>query len=158
MQEYNEAAVYIKGKELKVSTLFTQGEAEETLCGTIDGVKIKTRFDYRQDGVRISDVKTTSKIIENKGDAEQVCKDFGYDVSAALYVDMAKKYTGKDHEFLFVFFSKDSRSVKKITVFKASEQMLEKGRQKYKEAIKLLKAGRKTGNYFIKDLEEVDSI
>lgn len=144
-------------KEVAISSFFTGGEAEETLCGELDGYKIKTRFDYRKvkDGyASINDLKTTATALgpATLEDVEEICKYWGYDVSAALYCDLATKYTGIKHDFYFVFISKKDHVTR---IFKASEAMLERGRQTYKKAIAVLKECESTGIYFSNEIEEL---
>lgn len=143
---------------VKVSSFFEGGNAEETLCGELDGLRVKVRFDYRKEGdgfASINDIKTTSKRILGKRDAEDVCAAFGYHISAALYVDLVEKETGKKHDFYFCFLSKKDGQT---TLFKASEQMLERGRQDYKQAIQLIKKGRETGIWYEAKIQEIDAI
>lgn len=145
-------------KEVSLESFFNHGFPEQTLCGELDGVKIKVRFDYRkefEDFGSINDIKTTSALIRSKSDVEYVCASLEYDLSAALYVDLVEKETGKPHDFFFCFISKADGECK---MFKASEQMLEAGRQKYKKAIQLLKEARKTGVYYKNVIESIDSI
>lgn len=138
----------IEGNDVEVQTLVTNGHAEETLCVEMDGIKVKVRFDYRKilecGYASINDIKTTSSKIRTKRDFEKVCKAWGYDVSAALYCDAVEQYTGIKHDFNFIVISKDD---KKTTLWKASEQMLESGRKKYKIALAKLKKARETNRY-----------
>lgn len=145
-------------KEVPVASFFENGFAEQTLCGTLDGVKIKVRFDYRKEFETfgsINDIKTTSASLRSKEDAEMVCAKLEYDLSAALYVDLVEQHTGKPHDFFFCFISKADGDTR---MFKASEQMLETGRAKYKKAIEMLKEARKTGVYYKNKIETIDSI
>jgi hypothetical protein len=141
-----------------VPSFFSEGVAEESLCGIINDIKIKVRFDYRreyEDFGEIYDVKTTSDYISSKAQVERICANFGYHISAALYVDLVTAATGKPHDFYFCFLSKKDGACR---LFKASEQMLEKGREEYKKAISGLKQARKTGIYFENVIEELDAI
>lgn len=159
-RQYEEASVKLgcidTEKEVMISSFFTDGEAEETLCGEIDGYKVKTRFDYRkvEDGVfaSINDLKTTASPIGSREEVEEICSYWGYDVSAALYADLATQETGIKHDFYFIFMSKKTMECK---IFKASEAMLERGRATYKEAIKRLKEAEATGIYFKNEIEEL---
>ena len=45
-----------------------------------------------------------------------------------------------------------------VQLVKASEQMLEAGRLKYKQALKMLKGARETGHYFNKGIMEIDYV
>ena len=143
-KNYQDAVFYPDGK--KISTFFEHGLAEESMFADLDGLNVKIRTDYRKvdkDGkyASINDVKTTSKTINFKS-ITKVCEDLGYDVSAALYCDVAKKVTGIDHDFFFLFMGKKDY---KSEIFKASEEFLERGRKKYKRAIKGILKSRATG-------------
>jgi len=143
-KNYQDAVFYPDGK--KISTFFEHGLAEESMFADLDGLNVKIRTDYRKvdkDGkyASINDVKTTSKAINFKS-VTKVCEELGYDVSAALYCDVAKKVTGIDHDFFFLFMGKKDY---KSEIFKASEEFLERGRKKYKRAIKGILKSRETG-------------
>jgi hypothetical protein len=160
---FNDAEVYTKDskgndKLAKISSFFKKGKAEECLCGELDGVKVKVKFDYRREFETfgsINDIKTTSFPINNKKEIESVSARWGYEVSAALYVDLVTKYTQKPHDFYFCYINTKDSVVKLV---KASKQMLEAGRKKYKEALRLLKKGRETGDYFEKGILEIDYV
>ena len=158
---YQESTVVIgehgNEKEVPISNFFSGGKAEETLCGEINGYKVKVRFDYRQEfedyGI-ISDLKTTAGSIAKKAEVEEVCEYWNYPLSAALYVDLVTQVTGKQHDFYFVFMSKAGS--KECKIFKASDSFLERGRQDYLKAIELLKEAEKTGVYFENKIETLD--
>lgn len=159
---FKEATVVIgeqgHDKEVNVSSFFSGGYAEQTCTAQIDGIKIKVRSDYRkefEDFGSINDVKTTSDNIDNVKSAERVCAIYDYDLSAALYVDIFTMVTGKPHDFYFCFLSKNNGECR---MYKASEQMLEVGRRKYKEAIEKLKKARESGVYYINRIEEINSL
>ena len=159
MAQYEKASVKIGSaeneQEVMISSFFSGGEAEETLCGELDGYKVKTRFDYRkefEDFGSINDLKTTASPINSLEDVEEICDYWGYHISAALYVDLAEKVTGLPHDFYFVFMSKKTMECK---IFKASEGMIERGRVEYKKAIVKLKEAEKTGIYFENKIQEL---
>lgn len=160
---FNNSKVWTKDsngndKEAYISSFFTKGKAEETLAGELDGVKVKVRFDYRKEFDSfgsINDIKTTSYDINTKRDIEKISALWGYELSAALYCDMVQKYTGKKHDFYFCYINTKKSMVRLV---KASEQMLEAGRLKYKQALKMLKGARETGEYFEKGIQEIDYV
>lgn len=142
-------------KEVMISSFFEGGFAEETLCGEINGYKVKTRFDYRKefdDFGSINDLKTTGSSMGTKAEVEEICAYWDYDLSAALYVDLVSQETGKPHDFYFIFISKKNYETK---IFKASEEMLSRGREKYLRAIEILKEAEKTNVYFENKIEEL---
>ena len=157
---YKATIINEEGKGELVNNFFVGGDAEQSLCTTLNGLKIKVRFDYRkeidQNGKvrgQISDVKTTSSAIRGKKDVEKVCKSWEYDLSAALYKDAVEKITGIPHDFYFCFISKQDRGT---TFWKASDKMIERGRKKYKEAIRKLKKARKTNVWVECGVKEID--
>jgi exodeoxyribonuclease VIII len=162
LQKYSEAEILLdhpkRGTEnVMISSFFNGGAAEETFGAEIDGVKIKVRTDYRKEWGTfgsINDVKTTGDYCLAKDDIEKICARWSYDISAALYCDVLEIVTGKPHNFFFLFISTTSGQIQLV---KASNQMIENGRRKYKEAIRRLKEARKTGIYFKNEIIEVES-
>lgn len=159
---FNEATVVIgpqgHDKEVKVSSFYSDGFAEQTCTAQIDGVKVKVRSDYRKefdDFASINDIKTTGENIDTAKSAERVCALYDYDLSAALYVDVFTMVTGKPHDFYFTFLSKKNGECR---MYKASEQMLETGRKKYKEAIKKLTKAKESGIFYVNRIEEINSL
>jgi hypothetical protein len=162
IDSFNEAKVVIgpqgHDKEVNVSSFYTGGYAEQTCTAEIDGIKVKVRSDYRKvfdDFASINDIKTTGDNIDTATAAERVCSIYDYDLSAALYVDIFSMVSNLPHDFYFTFLSKKNGETR---MYKASEQMLEAGRKKYKKAIELLKEARETGRYYINKIEEINSI
>jgi len=143
-------------KDVPLSSFFQDGEAEQTFCAEIDGVKIKVRCDYRKetsDGTcSIQDVKTTSGKRLSRYDVEKTCEKYGYALSAALYCDVVEAVTGKRHDFYFLFLSKNGGGAR---MFKASETFLKRGRDQYQIALKRLKKAKETGVYYEHRLEEL---
>lgn len=141
-----------------IPSFFEDGFAEESMFAELDGVKVKARFDYRkefEDFGSINDVKTTSYAVNGVEDAVKICGFYDYDLSAALYVDIAEKVTGKKHDFYFLFCSKKDGQ---FSLFRASEDFLNVGRKKYKEAISRLKRARETGIYYSNAIPEIPAL
>jgi len=119
----------------------TGGQAEVSIFGELMGVPVKIRADYiNEDQSYIQDLKST-KELPNSTTIQRVVKAYGYDLSAALYMDLANKYfrkAGKAEikEFIWIFSSKN---YDKSQIFRASKAMLEVGRKKYQEALALIK-------------------
>jgi hypothetical protein len=162
LDKYEEKIIVIdhpeKGtQEVPVSTFFTGGEAEETFATTIDGVKVKVRTDYRKafkSFGSINDVKTCSEESLTKENLEKVCARWGYDISAALYIDVLTQVLGVPQDFYFLFISTTSGQ---IEIVKASKQMIENGRRKYKKGLKMLREARLSGVYFKNEIVELES-
>lgn len=137
-------------KNVYAKELISNGDAEKTLCIEMGGVKIKVRADYLQ-GTNIVDLKTTG-FGTSLEEVQAATMKWSYDLSAALYTDAYTQFTGKQHDFYFVYLSKKYNSCE---VFKASEQLLENGRKKYKEAIETLKRNRASGQWYNKGIQEL---
>jgi exodeoxyribonuclease VIII len=140
---YKKTVFHPEGKP--ISSFFEGGQAEESMFGELDGLKVKIRTDYRKvcksGFASINDVKTTSKNVNFKN-ITKTCEELDYDLSAALYCDVAEQVTGIKHDFFFLFMGKKDY---KSEIFRASEEFLERGRVKYKRAIKGIKKSRETG-------------
>jgi hypothetical protein len=122
--------------------LIKGGESEHTICGSLLDVPVKSRFDYvNVDKGYIVDVKTTGY----PADLEifkSTIKDFGYELSAALYTEIAKQYYGKSFDFYFIVLSKSEFICE---VFKASEATLNVGRTMVYKALKKYKLCLESG-------------
>ena len=120
---------------LGCSSLLSGGLAE--VSGTVDGfsdVNVRIRPDYLTDK-HIVDLKTC---VDARSDAfSRSVINFLYQVQAAFYVDVAEAIDGKKRDFYWVAVEKDAPYA--VSVFKASDAMLEHGRAQYKCAIALYK-------------------
>jgi len=143
--------LHLYNEHLDTKGLIENGVAEHTLCVNLDGMPIKVRADYIKEGM-IIDLKTTSDPVDRFSAAKTIIR-FDYDLSAALYVDAFKEYTGQDHDFIFAFLNKQSGDV---GVLKASEDLLENGRRKYRSAIKNILHAESSGVFFKEGIQEVD--
>lgn len=119
------------------------GEAEKTLAGEMGGMPIKVRADYIKDDY-ILDIKTTSMDITKIENIERACANYGYALSAALYLDMFKKKRKKLKRFLFWFVHKQTGNT---ALVQASEEFLEHGRNQIKEAIDIYNEAVKNDNW-----------
>lgn len=135
--DYN-AAISISASvraHLGASALFAGGVAETAgIVSDFLGVNCRIKPDYRTDSY-IVDLKTCYD-----ARPEQFCKSalaYQYQVQAALYVDVAEVIDGKKRDFYWVAVEKDTPFA--VAVYKASDEMLEHGRQQYRKAIDLYK-------------------
>jgi hypothetical protein len=120
---------------LGCGSLLSGGLAE--VSGTADGfsdVSVRIRPDYLTDK-HIVDLKTC---VDARSDAfGRSVINFLYQVQAAFYVDVALAIDGFKRDFYWVAVEKDAPYA--VSVFKASDAMLEHGRAQYKCAIALYK-------------------
>lgn len=112
------------------SGLLTSGLAELSGFTELRDCNIRVRPDYLKDDV-IVDLKTTQ---DARPDAFlRSVLTYGYDVQAALYVDASAAIDGKKRDFIWVAVEKDYPYG--VQIFKASEEMLARGRKLYQQAI-----------------------
>lgn len=144
--KYLAATKAIGDQHVDFKDFFAGGEAEATYTALIDGIKVKCRTDYLKiDG--IYDLKTNSTRELDKYTLEQICAKWDYDISAALYCDIVGT-----NDFYFVFLSTTTGDCE---IVKASQNMLQRGREKYKKGIQNILQARETGVYF-KEEDEID--
>lgn len=133
--------------------LLQNGEAEQTLCVDLEGLKIKVRADYYNSHQPcIVDLKTTFCDM-SKQQLQDAIGNFQYDLSAALYVDAFATLGKEVPPFYFIFLG--TGQVKDIVIYKASESMIENGRRKYKKAIEKYKEMKKSGDWNQTIIEEI---
>jgi len=120
---------------LGATSLLTGGMAE--VSGTADnfcGINARIRPDYLCDD-RIIDLKTCA---DARNDAfVRSVLNYGYDVQAAYYLDVAEAIDGKKRKFFWCAVEKDTPFA--VSVYEASDAMIERGRAQYKRAIELYK-------------------
>lgn len=121
-------------KKLPIAVQLIQGGfSEQTICGKLHGVNIKTRFDYiNVEKGYIADVKTTA----HPSDIDSfklVIDSYMYNLSAALYCSMAEQYYGKPFAFYFIVLSKKDFT---CDVFKTSDASRQQGDMIILEACK----------------------
>jgi hypothetical protein len=98
------------------------------------GVNVRIRPDYLTDS-SVVDLKTC---VDGRQDA--FCRsviNFGYEVQAAFYVDIAQTFDGNKRDFYWVAVEKEAPFA--VAVYKASDAMLQYGRAQYLKAIELYK-------------------
>lgn len=113
--------------------LIQNGFSEQTICGQLHGVNIKTRFDYiNVEKGYIADVKTTAHPSDIDS-FKMTIESYMYDLSAALYCSMAEQYYGKPFAFYFIVLSKKDFT---CDVYKTSEASRKNGDRIIMEACK----------------------
>jgi len=107
-------------------------QVEATYCGEWGGLPVKVRCDaINAEKGYILDVKTTS--YENDLEAiRDVVGQLYYDLSAALYVDVCSAFYGRAFDFYLLVLSKRDNTCK---MYKVSDDTLEQGRIRLKEAV-----------------------
>lgn len=123
-------------------TLMQGTEPELTLCGMLHDVPIKVRFDAIniQQGY-IADLKTTS-YASGIDSFRQTLKDLKYELSAALYTEMAEQFYGKPFDFYFIVASKRDNE---CHTYKTSLQTMMRGRRMVLDACTKYKKAKESG-------------
>lgn len=116
--------------------MLAKGEAETSLYWTdkLTGLKCRIRPDWLFDG-GMADLK--SCVSACKADFAKAVASLGYDIQAAFYVDGMKEVTGKTVDFFFIAVEKNAPYT--TACYKASQEMIEVGRAKYRGGLELLK-------------------
>lgn len=124
--------------------LLTGGLAEHTMVSSILSTPVKARADYINiDKSYIVDVKTTS--MPSDSEIFRLTVDtYLYQLSAALYCQIAHDTYGKLFDFYFIVLSKDD---KMCHVYKASSNTLSIGAALVTQAIVKYKQCTATGNW-----------
>jgi hypothetical protein len=125
-------------------SLVSGGEAEHTICGEIDGVKVKIRADYiNVEKGYILDVKTTGYSADLDS-FKMSMEQFGYTLSGALYLKVAEQHYNRDFEFLFGVISKRNFNTE---VYRMSDETRARGEHDIAAALNIYKECKKTGNW-----------
>lgn len=111
--------------------MLQNGKPEHTMISEILEVPVKMRADYIVPGQYIVDVKTTSAPSGSDMFRATVAQ-YGYELSAALYAQIAFDNTSKLHEFFWIVLSKNDN---KCVVYKASSDTLTAGAAMVSQAI-----------------------
>lgn len=130
------------------------GLPEHSMTGEIEGVPVKARADLvNQRRLQIVDVKTTSK---PTGPFEETVQQYQYDLSAALYCEIAKQAFDIPFEFDF-FWIVLSKADKGVSVVQATKEDLRIGRIKVEQAINLYKHCLKTGKWEFPNVSDFET-
>jgi hypothetical protein len=134
--------------------MLSGGIAEHTIQSKILGVDVKARPDYiNVDAGYIVDLKTTS--YPSTIDVfKHTLKEYYYDLSAALYCQIAHDVYGKLFDFYFVVVSKSDLT---CDIYKASSNTLSEGSALVTKAIVLFKRCSETGVWSHENKPNFDS-
>ena len=124
--------------------LVTNSNKEFSLFSDMLGVHLKVRADIINISKGfIADVKTTA----SDPDVDTfrfTVEQYGYDLSAAMYVDLFSRRYGKPFDFYFIVLGKRTQTCE---VYKASDLTLGKGRKKMLDAVKIYKKCLESGKW-----------
>lgn len=102
--------------------LLSGGLAEHTMVGSILDVPVKARADYINiEAGYIVDVKTTSMPSDKEFFASTI-REYSYQLSAALYCQIAEATYGKPYQFFWLIVSKADKQCRVFEMSKATGQ------------------------------------
>ena len=148
-QDIEAAAAVISGK--KVNRLLKQrGGFETTVISEIDGVRVKCRLDkyVPRQGELPPVILDLKKVGVGRGDDESFGRsafDYGYDVSAAFYVDAVETLIGEKPVFIWLIV--EDGYPHSVNVIQADDDTLTVGRIRYRECLGKYIVGMQTGQW-----------
>ena len=101
----------------------------------LHGVKVKVRLDFLTRDRKIVDIKTTTGLLTEQHILTTIEK-YGYDISAAFYIDVVKQFFNQELEFFLYFVSKKPIC---FHLYKVPNHLITRGRHLYKEALRVIK-------------------
>lgn len=153
VDQASRAIVNVRNSPL-CSSYFNEGQAEVSFFVEFMGLKIKVRTDWLGQST-IVDLKTANGNMKDEYMIKNKVKDLGYDLSAALYVDVVNaciEFFELDipyvESFIWIFTSKNSPSCQAYD----AREYLPLGRKKYKKAIKEILRHQAAGWEFKEEL------
>ncbi len=124
--------------------LMQGGFAEHTMTGMLLEVPVKVRADYiNVDKSYIVDIKTTSDI-SDVDVFKMTIERYNYDLSAALYINVANQIYDKIFDFYFVVISKTDLG---CAVYKLSEDTFMRGAGLMLSSLRMYKRCKETGRW-----------
>lgn len=131
------------------SDLLTGHIAEQTIVhrDPETGLLIKVRPDARTPGI-ITDLKTAADV-DPRRFSREVIPTRGYQLSAALYVDVVREVLGEECEFFIIGVDKptDPEVKPRVVVTRMGEAYLADGRARYRVALSRYAHGLATGEW-----------
>lgn len=142
-----------EGKHLNGPQILVNSKKELSVFTDLKGLDVKVRYDSINidEGV-IFDIKTTEFPANTLDEVRSTIIFQNYQLSAALYKDVAEKTWGKPFEFYWVFLCKRD---KRCNIWKMGPNTYEIGKYKYEDSIQLIKHWRKHNAMPINVVREV---
>lgn len=146
----------VLSNSLMASRLSSEGWRELSLfvnCPNT-GVLVRVRFDLLTESGVIVDLKKTQDARPSA--FSRAIDNYGYDLSAALYVDALSWATGEQHSFEFAAVEEEMPHGHKL--YQPCDTTLNEGRRKYQEALTLFAECEKSESWPSLECEEVEII
>lgn len=126
------------------AALLANGVAETTVIATISSIVVKGRPDWLpHDLPIIVDLKTA--VDASPRGFSRAAANFNYHLQAALYVDLLTEVTGQEHEFVFLVVENEPPYC--VALYQLTFDAIEKGRRRYKNALRIYKQCLETGEW-----------
>ena len=131
---------------IKESSIFlNNGVAEHSYFSEIDGVPVRCRPDYYNEELGIIvDLKTTEDA--SPVGFQQSIGKWNYHIQVAFYTDVMKSLGKKVNAFLFIAVEKKDPHL--VGFYNLDDPSIDRGREKYKEALELYKYCVVTDNWW----------
>lgn len=145
-------------KDAATVGLIDEGNPELSAFSKIGSLKVKVRADFiNMEKGYIVDLKSTTGNVRDKRSILNKIDSLDYDLSAALYIDTfnaaLKRKAIKD--FYWSFASKDQVSCQ---VYRATPEMLEIGRRKYRKALEEIAKAKANKWVFKSEVLDLDPL
>lgn len=116
--------------------LLSQGEAEVALVwlDPETGIKCKAKIDWWSNPRMVVDLKSAEDVTVDG--FRKACGRLGYALSAAMYCEAVFQLTGEEPDFAFLACEKGRPNT--VAVYRATQPMLERGRQDFRRALRRL--------------------
>ncbi len=124
--------------------LLSKGEAEVALVWLDEetGIKCKVKLDWWNPGTLV-DVKSAEDVTSDG--FRKACGRLGYALSAAMYGEAVFQITGDEPDWAFLACEKGRPNT--VAVYRATQRMLERGRNDFRRALRRLAECRARGHF-----------
>jgi len=117
------------------------GEQVKSIPKGLTSIVLKVRAD-RLTSKYVLDLKSSSSVSDNVSEMKTKVRAYGYDFSAAMYLDLFEAATGKKRDFIWVFACKATGVVRN---FRAKRETISEGRAMFVQSLFNLRDGIDTG-------------
>lgn len=128
----------------RAALLLAKGEAEVSAFAELEGVEVRSRFDWINGNGNLVDLKTTGKSAAPEK-FKWAVKDFRYDVQAAFYLDVASECGIDPLQFFWIVV--EPKPPYLVSVGYAGQDTVMRGRDAYREDLEVYRACVESGHW-----------
>jgi hypothetical protein len=148
-----ELAKVAKNSKL-LTSLLQGGMAEASIFNNLHDIDQKVRLDYLVPASHILDLKST-KYPLSEMTIRRIIDQSDYDLSAVMYMNVWNSMVPEEDKIKDYYLAFVSKETFQVVIKKLSELEIERGQQKYEEAIFFLKEYRNSDKLTVLDEEKV---